>query len=251
MNQPNPETPAPAAPAAPETPAAPAAPATPAVPETPAAPAIKPEEVEALKTSAANWSAVEGLFNKKEDGSLEIKPEALPQPSRRETFDDPDEQARIEAERARQADLDEKVRQRTSAIGTKINADLNLQRRLEDELTSEPGGNMIMDHARLVMEKVPVENRTEKAWRNAIKFVRGETESKRRELWMPEAQRKAEENLLKLHNLRIPRPAAAVKTVEEVAANLSPKQKEAAAKMGLSEKDYAESQMEMQRGGRS
>lgn len=246
-----------------ETPPAPAEPAQPGAtpkppanppenpPAAPAGPALTPEQVEALQAAGRNWDAVKGLFRPGQDGVLELNPDVLP-PPKPAVDDDPEARAAAEAEARRRVETARVAQDVAASYAEKVSADLQLQQRLRDELKGEPGGDDIFAHAQAVMNKVPIESRSEKAWRNALLLGRGGTETKRREHWIQEGHRRAMEDLEKVHKIRIPKPVPAAKTTEEIVASLTPEQKVAAQRMGLTEAEYAESLVKTpMRGGRS
>jgi hypothetical protein len=240
------------------TPAAPAGgtptPAAPAGEPTPPAPTITPEQAEALRQDAARWNAVKGLYREAPDGTLELNRDMLPPDvsgGRRapDPETDPDAAAAARVEADRRAGISAEVADRTSRAATLITQDLSLQRTLEAELQAEPGGALVMQHARSLMEKVPVERRTEAAWRNAILFGKGATESKRRPMWEGEVRKRTEDELVKTHGLAI-RKNTPKKTDDELVGELSDAQKEAADKMGVTHAAYARNLNKLQGGNR-
>jgi hypothetical protein len=206
-----------------------------------------PEADEAVQ----NWNVVKNLFRKREDGSLELDPSVIPPavPADGGGDDDPDAAARAAADAKRRRELDQEVGQRTSEMGSRIAQDLELQRTLEDELKAEPGGDLIIAHARSVMKAVPVEKRNERAWRNAVALARGATEARRREHWINEGRKKGAEEFQKQHQIRIPRPGPAAKSDDELVEELTEAQLREAKRRGMEPKVYAKRLHEL-KGGR-
>ena len=238
---PAPETTPPATPPAGTPPAEPPA----APPEGPKESALTPEQQEALRDSGMKWEAVKGFFKQNEDGSLEFDASKLPQPEPRPE-DSPEEIER----KNREKDLNHRILAGSSAVADVISKDLSVQQTLAAELAVEPGGDIIMAHAKKVMETVPVSKRTEQSWRNAILLGRGATENKRRSAWIDEGARKAAEDLEKVHKIRIPKPAPAPKTEDQMVDELTAEQKRYCERTGTDPKRYAKRLAELQGGRR-
>lgn len=211
-----------------------------------------PEQLEAMKEAGMSWAAVQHLFKKNADGSLEIDPSTLPRGSAQPTNpDDPDAAAAAEAERKRQEDIDRRVLAGTSAAADVINKDLSIKQKITTELAAEPGGDLILEYAQRVMdENVPVAKRNEKAWRNAVLVARGATESKRRENWLNEGEKRGLANLEKVHKIRIPRPGPTPKTEDEMAEELNDDQRTYCKRTGMDPKVFAKRLAQL-KGGRS
>jgi hypothetical protein len=216
-------------------------------------PAMTPEQLESLNAAARNWEAVKGMYRQREDGTLELDPSALPPvPGSRRTTDDLTEEERIAAEEdaRRRGNIADEVTRASAAHAEKIQADLELQQKLQEELAEEPGGKEIFEQARAAMKRLPVDKRSEKAWRNAIQMGRGLTEKSRRQHWIDEGKRQALEDMEKAHGIRIPKPAAKPKTDDDLAAELTPAQKREADRRGLDHKTYAKRLAELRGGPR-
>ncbi len=226
----------------------------------PAAAGLSPEErqeLEQLRSTSKkwdeerkDWEAVKPYLRKAEDGSLELDPKLLPPSAPAAAAAPEDEDPEAAATAKRRAETETIADQKARKVAELLQRDTDIERRLADENKADPVVGKVMSKVRELIQKVPLERRDEKAWRNALVMARGLCHEDYREHWRKDGAQQAESDLVKAHGLRIPK-SVPKKTDEELVSELTDEQRRAADQMGIPHKNYARRLDQMKsKGGR-